>query len=260
MTELREQLGAGIALNPDAPQPPFPVWMRLPARWSLLDINPGTWRRSADTLIDTTFRGARLSGAHRREVFGVIEGLVAEVQASGACVSLIVAGRRQGGGAATLGMHVAFGDDGSPATLAHVAATVPRAGTRTELRTPIGPALLQRERMTMTIPTTTTPAALTSLQVFVPIPRTTWTAVIATASAFPELTDPLEQLLIGVAESVRLDRDDGDLAAQAEVPAQADLGLQPDQGAPPDPATPPRRRGPRDRARVPHHHRETVRG
>ena len=141
-------------------------------------------------------------------------------------------------------MHVAFGDDGSPATLAHVAATVPRAGTRTELRTPIGPALLQRERMTMTIPTTTTPAALTSLQVFVPIPRTTWTAVIATASAFPELTDPLEQLLIGVAESVRLDRDDGDLAAQAEVPAQADLGLQPDPGAPPDPATRPGVAGP----------------
>ena len=217
MTELRDQLGDGIALNPDAPQPPFPVWLNLPARWSLLDTNPGTWRRSADTLIDTTFRGARLSGAHRREVVGVIEGLVAEVQASGACVSLIVAGRRPGGGAATLGMHLAFGDDGSPASLAHVADRVPRGGTRTELQTPVGPALLQRERMTMAIPTTSTLAALTSLQVFIPIPDTTWTAVLATASAFPELTDPLEQLLIGVATSFRLDRDEVDDAGPADA-------------------------------------------
>lgn len=212
MTELRQELGDGIALNPDAPQPPFPVWMSLPARWSVLDTNPATWRRSADTLIDTTFRGARLSAAHRRDVLGVIEGLVADVQASGACVSLIVAGRRPGGGAATLGMHLAFADDGVPASLARVAETVPRAGTRTELTTPVGPALLQRERMTMAIPRTTTLAALTSLQVFIPIPGTTWTAVLATACAFPELTDRLEQLLVGVAGSIRL-RSEADEAA-----------------------------------------------
>jgi hypothetical protein len=229
MTELREQLGDGIALNPDAPQPPFPVWLSLPARWSLLDTNPGTWRRSADILIDTTFRGARLSAAHRRDVLGVIEGLVADVQASGACVSLIVAGRRPGGGAATLGMHLAFGDDGVRASLGHVAETVPRAGTRTEVSTSVGPALLQRERMTMTIPGTATLAALTSLQVFIPIPDTTWTAVIATASAFPELTDPLERLLVGVAESFRLARD-------GDVPIAGPDGGDPEDGSARGPA------------------------
>jgi hypothetical protein len=231
VAELREQLGDGIALNPDAPKPPFSVWMSLPSRWSLLDTNPGTWRRSADTLIDTTFRGVRLSASHRREVLGVIEGLVADVQASGACVSLIVAGRRPGGGAATLGMHIAFADDGMPAGLARVAQTLPRSGTRTELATPVGPALLQRERMTMTIPGTATLAALTSLQVFVPIPATTWTAVIASASAFPELTDPLEQLLVGVAESFRLVEDeDGESASVGLAPpdgAEADVDVRP---------------------------------
>jgi hypothetical protein len=235
MTELREQLGDGIALNPDAPQPPFPVWMALPARWSVLDTHPGTWRRSADTLIDTTFRGARLSAAHRRDVLGVVEGLVADVQASGACVSLIVAGRRPAGGAATLGMHVAFGDDGVRASLGHVAETVPRAGTRTEVTTPVGPALLQRERMTMTIPGTATLAALTSLQVFIPIPDTTWTAVIATASAFPELTDPLERLLVGVAESFRLTEGGDGPAAGAGgdrgAAAEADRGRGTPAGA-----------------------------
>lgn len=209
VTQLRQQLGEhaedGLPLNPDAAQPPFPVWMSLPATWSLLDTNPGTWRRSAEDLMDTTFRGSRLPTADRKAFMGAIEGLVADCQSAGACVSLLMAGRRQGGGAATAGIHIAFADEGVPATLGRVQDAIPRAGTRTQIDSGVGPAMLQRERMTMLIPGTGQLAALTSLQIFVPIPDTTWTMALATASAYPEITDRLETLLVEIARSVRVD-------------------------------------------------------
>jgi hypothetical protein len=210
VTQLRHQLGDGLPLNPDVTQPPFPVWMSLPAAWSLLDTNPGSWRRSADELIDTTFRGSKLPAAERKTFLGFFESLVADCQAAGACVSLISVGRREGGGAASAGIHLAFADDGVPASLGRVQDMVPRAGTRTELDTPLGPALLQRERMSMLIPGTGTLAALTSLQIFLPIPDTTWTAVLASASAYPELTDRLEHLLVEIARSVTVDLPGGE--------------------------------------------------
>jgi len=206
VTQLRHQLGergdAGLPLNPDVPQPPFPVWMSLPSSWSLLDINPGTWRRSAETLIDTTFRGSRLPAADRRTFLGFIESLVADCQSAGACVSLLTVGRRPEGGAASAGIHLAFADEGVPATLGRIQDSIPRAGTRTEIDSGVGPALLQRERMTMLIPGSGQLAALASMQIFVPIPGTTWTAVLATASAHPELTDRLEALLVEIARSI----------------------------------------------------------
>ena len=227
MTQLRQQLGDGLPLNPDAPQPPFPVWMSLPATWSLLDTNPGTWRRSADDLLDTTFRGSRLPAAERRTFLGFIEGLVADCQASGACVSLIMVGRRAEGGAASAGIHVAFGDEGVPASLGHVQDSIPRAGTRTEIASGLGPAMLQRERMTMLIPGTGQLAALTSLQIFVPIPGTTWTAVLATASAYPELTDRLQNMLVEIARSM----DVGEAPPPVADPATPDAAVG---EAPPD--------------------------
>jgi hypothetical protein len=210
VTQLRHQLSDGLPLNPDVAQPPFPVWMSLPAAWSLLDTNPGTWRRSADELIDTTFRGSKLPAVDRKTFLGFFESLVADCQAAGACVSLITVGRREGGGAASAGLHLAFADDGAPASLGRVQDMVPRAGSRTELELPLCPALLQRERMTMLIPGTGTLAALTSLQIFLPIPDTTWTAVLASASAYPELTDRLETLLVEIARSVRVELPSGD--------------------------------------------------
>ncbi len=209
MTQLREQLGDGIPLNPDAAQPPFPVWMSLPSSWSLLDTNPGTWRRSADDLIDTTFHGSRLSAADRKTFLGFIESLVADCQSAGACVSLLMVGRREGGGAASAGIHIAFADEGVPATLGRVQDSIPRAGTRTEIDSGVGPAMLQRERMTMLIPGTGQLAALTSLQIFVPIPETSWTAALATASAYPEITDRLETLLVEIARSMSVQHPGG---------------------------------------------------
>lgn len=220
MTQLGQQLGAGIPLNPDAAQPPFPVWMALPAGWSLLDTRPGSWKRSANELLNITFRGSRLPAAERRTFLSFIEGLVADCQAAGACVSLIMVGRREGGGAASAGIHIAFADDGVPASLGRVQDAIPRGGTRSEIDSGVGPAMLQRERMTMLIPGTGRLAALTSLQIFAPIPETTWTVALSTASAYPEITDRLESLLVEIARSISVRApgagDDGDEAMGGE--------------------------------------------
>ncbi len=227
MTQLRELPAERIELNPDVPQPPFPVWMGLPADWSLLDTNPATWRRSAETLVDTTFRASRLRGPERREVLEFFEQLVADCQRSGAALSLIQVGRREAGGAASVGIHLAFGDEGRPSSLARVHDSLPRTGTTTEVESGVGPAVLQRDRMTMIPPGATDVVALTSMQVFIPIPETTWTAIFATATAFPELTEPMDQLMRQIAAQFRLTEElvpggsgDGDVDPEPAAPAE----------------------------------------
>lgn len=202
MTELRE-LSERVELNPDVPRPSFPLFMDLPATWSMLDTNPSSWERSAQKMIDTTFRGSRLAGKERREVMAFFDQLVADCQQAGATISLIQVGRLQQGGAASLGIHLAFGDEGQPATVEMVRDTLPRNGITREVSSGVGPAVLHSERMTMVPPGATELVALTSIQIFVPIPDTSWTAVFATASAYPELTEPVEQLLIRIVESFR---------------------------------------------------------
>jgi hypothetical protein len=204
VTQLRDLPAERLALNPDAPQPPFPVWMALPADWTLLDTNPATWRRSAEEMIDTTFRSSRLRGPERREVMQFFEQLVADVQRAGAALSIIQVGRREAGGAASVGIHLAFADEGRPSSLARVRDSLPRTGTSTEIASSVGPAVLQRDRMTMIPPGATEVVALTSMQVFIPIPDTTWTALFSTATAFPELTEPIEQLMRQIAAQFRL--------------------------------------------------------
>lgn len=202
MTEIQE-LSERVDLNPDAPRPPFPLFMDLPATWTLLDTNPSSWQRSAQNMIDTTFRGSRLAAKERREVMAFFDQLVADCQQAGAALSLIQVGRLQEGGAASLGIHLAFGDEGQPASVDMVRDTLPRNGITTEVTSGVGPAVLRSERMTMVPPGATELVALTSIQIFVPIPGTTWTAVFATASAYPELTEPVERLLIRIVESFR---------------------------------------------------------
>ena len=203
-----DQLTERIELNPDVPFPPFPLWLSVPSTWSPLDSNPGTWRRSADDLIDTTFRGSRLPSGERREVLTLLEGLVADCQRAGAALSLITVGRRTVGGAASFGLHLAFASDGRPASLGRVHDILPRTGVTSEITTSAGPGVLHRDRMTMMVPGTAQVAALTSIQIFVPIPDTSWTVVLSTASAYPDLTDPLESLLRAVAESIRTTEDE----------------------------------------------------
>lgn len=203
MTQIGDLAGDRIELNPEVLFPPFPVWMEMPSTWSRLDSNPGTWRRSADDLIDTTFRGSRVPARERREILALLEGLVADCQRAGAALSLITVGRRAAGGAASFGLHVAFASDGRAASLGRVHDILPRTGVTSEIHTCVGPAILHRDRMTMVVPGTAEIAALTSIQVFVPIPGTSWTVILSTASAYPELTDPLESLIRGVAASIR---------------------------------------------------------
>lgn len=206
MTTLAELTGERIELNPDVPFPPFPLWLRLPAGWSQLDSNPATWRRSADDLIDTTFRGSRLPARERRDIVALLEGLVADCQRAGAALSLITVGRRPGGGAASFGLHLAFASDGRPASLGRVHDILPRTGVASAIGTDSGPGVLQRDRMTMVVPGTAEIAVLTTIQAFVPIPDTCWTVVLSSASAHPELTDALESMVRTAAESVRTDQ------------------------------------------------------
>jgi len=97
---------------------------------------------------------------------------------------------------------------------------LPRSGTTIELATGCGPAVLHRDRVTMVVPGTAEIVALSSIQTFLPIGGTTWTAVLSTASAFAELTEPLETLLRSVAESVSVgdgsERDDSDHSDDSE--------------------------------------------
>lgn len=239
MTELRE-LSETLELNPDAAQPPFPVYLELPAEWTLLDTNPATWERSAQNMLDSTFSRSRLTAKERREVIGFFEQLVADCQQAGAVISLIQVGRLQQGGAGSLGIHLVFGEEREPAGLGLIRDSLPRNGTTTEVPSGVGPAIMHSERMTMVPPGATELVALTSIQIFVPIPDTHWTAVFGTASAHPELTDPVEQLLRRIVGSFRLteepappgsssppaDDDTDDSAEFTEVPRSKGPGIE----------------------------------
>lgn len=271
MTSLAELTGERVELDPDVPFPPFPVWLRLPAAWSRLDSNPATWRRSADELIDTTFRGFRLPAKERRDIVALLEGLVADCQRAGAALSLLTVGRRAAGGAASFGLHLAFADDGRPASVGRVHDILPRTGVATLISTDAGPAVLHRDRMTMVVPGTAEVAVLTTIQAFVPIPETTWTVVLASASAYPELTDALASMVRAAAGSVRLEAptepfqrfpEDADPCAPAvvelAVTRPAAPGIERGFGTlvlrrmePPDPAGPQEPAGPQQPAGAP---------
>jgi hypothetical protein len=203
VTELRE-LSETLELNPEAAQPPFPVYLDLPAEWTLLDTNPATWERSAQNMLDSTFSRSRLTAKERREVMGFFDQLVADCQQAGAVISLIQVGRLQQGGAGSLGIHLVFAEEREPAGLGMIRDSLPRTGTTAEVPSGVGPAIMHSERMTMVPPGATELVALASIQIFIPIPDTHWTAVFGTASAHPELTDPVEQLLRRIVSSFRL--------------------------------------------------------
>jgi hypothetical protein len=233
------ELDGRIQLNADVPFPPFPLWMQVPSTWSQLDSNPGTWRRSAEDLIDTTWRGSRLPGKERREVLALLEGLVADCQRAGAALSLITVGRLPAGGAASFGIHLAFASDGRPATLGRVHDILPRTGVAGEIATNSGPAVLHRDRMTMVVPGTAEIAALTSIQIFVPIPDTSWTVVLSTASAYPQLTDALESTLRAAAQSITTTGEH-----TANTGGAGDIAAEVDGAPPPDFQAGPAPRGP----------------
>jgi len=139
----------------------------------------------------------------------MLEGLVADCQRAGAALSLLTVGRRESGGAASFGLHLAFASDGRPASLGRVHDVLPRTGTNSRFATACGTAVLHRDLVIMAVPGTAEVVSLSSMQVFLPIPSSTWTVVLSTASAFAELTGQLEEMLMSVAESISI----GDVSA-----------------------------------------------
>jgi hypothetical protein len=200
---LAELPAEHVELDPDAPRPPFPLWLQLPGAWSLLDTNPATWKRSAQSLIDTSFGGGALPSSEKRSVLSVLEDLVSDCQRAGAALNLVVLGQLEPGTAFSAGIHLAFAGDNRPASLGRVRDMLGTGGTTTEIDTGCGPGVLHRNRSTMVVPGTARIVAMTTAQVFVPFPGTTWTAVLSTSSAHPQLTEPLVDLLRQVGASIR---------------------------------------------------------
>lgn len=192
-------------LDPSAPHPPFGWSIDLPADWALLDTAPPSWRRSAERLVDDRFDGDRLSRPERRGVLDVIEALVGDCQRAGTVLSVLQLGRLASGGVGSAGLQLAWYDSApEPAGLAAARRAVPHRGTAVEVPAATGPALLHEDRMSVVAPGTAQRVALTTHQVFVPVHPTTWTAVLSTASAHPELTGTLRELVLTVAASIDL--------------------------------------------------------
>ena len=220
---LLSELSDRLELNPDAAYPPFPVYLAVPTTWTLLDTNPASWERSAERMVDETFHGARVTGKERRQIIGFFGQLVEQCQQAGAALSILQVGRLREGVAASLGVHIAFVDEQTESTVGRIRDSLPRTGTIVELDSGVGPAIQRSERSTFMPPGSGQLVSMTSIQIFAPIQGTSWTVVLATASAYPELTEPVTDLLQNIAVSLRLtedpedpDTEDGDDAQDPE--------------------------------------------
>lgn len=208
---LLSELSDRLELNPDAAYPPFPVYLAVPTTWTLLDTNPTSWERSAERMVDETFHGSRVTGKERRQIIGFFGQLVEQCQQAGSALSILQVGRLREGVAASLGVHIAFVDEQTESTVGRIRDSLPRTGTIVELDSGVGPALQRSERTTFMPPGSGQLVSMTSIQIFAPIEGTSWTVVLATASAYPELTEPVTLLLQNIAISLRLTEDpDGD--------------------------------------------------
>ena len=222
---LLSELTDRLELNPDATYPPFPVYLAVPTTWTLLDTNPATWQRSAELMVDETFHGSRVTGKERRQIIGFFGQLVEQCQQAGSALSILQVGRLREGVAASLGVHIAFVDEQTESTVGRIRDSLPRTGTVVELDSGVGPALQRSERTTFMPPGSGELVSMTSIQIFAPIQGTSWTVVLATASEYPELTEPVTTLLQNIAVSLRLtedpdadpdENDDDDVAEQFE--------------------------------------------
>ena len=211
MTEL--VAAAGLQLNPDASHPPFRWHIALPSdpSWSVLDTNPSTWERAAQRLVDDRLAGQRIKTAQRKSVLRFVADLVASCQQAGTVLSLIQIGFLSSGQLSTAGLHVAWYDsDPDPASMATVRQAISAQGVVEHHDTAAGPVLLQRDFQSITPPGSVERVGLTSLQAFLPLEHTTWTAIVATASAHPTLTDLLHTLVLEVAGSIHILDGDSD--------------------------------------------------
>lgn len=219
MTEL--VAAQGLQLNPDAAHPPFAWHIALPAdpSWSVLETHPSTWQRAAERLVDDKLAGQRIKTSQRKAVLHSIADLVASCQQGGTVLSLIQLGFLSTGELSSAGLHVAWYDSQpDPASLATVRQAISKQGIVEDHDTPAGAVLLQRDFQSVAPAGSTERVGLTSLQAFLPLQDTTWTAIVATASAHPSMTDVLHGLVLDVAGSVEVLESDSDGARVAAAP------------------------------------------
>ena len=202
----------GLRLNPDAPHPPFTWQITLPESWAVLETQPATWSRSAERIIDEQLAGQRLRAADRREILGHLEDLVVTAQRGGVLLSLVRIGRLSAGGLASAGLQVAWYDSAPErASLATVRQAASRRGVLEEVQTQAGTVVLQRDHLLVAPPGSLERRGLTSFQGFLPLTGHTWTAVVASASAHPTMTEVLRDLVLTVAGSIGpVDEDSAD--------------------------------------------------
>lgn len=198
-----------LKLNPDAPHPPFPWLIGIPADWALLDTNPQSWQRSAERMVDDRFYGQRIRAAERRAVLDFVEQLVADCQRAGAALSMVQLGRMSTGTVGSAGLHLGWFDSApDPAGLALVREALPRTGSVEEVDTPGGPALLHKDGASTVPPGGTTRVRSTIWQLYLPVVGTSWTAVLSAATPHPAMETTLSSLIVAVAGSI--ERTDGD--------------------------------------------------
>lgn len=214
----------GLALNPEAAHPPLTWHIALPAdaSWSVLDTHPSTWQRAAERLVDDKLAGRRIKTAERKAVLTTIADLVASCQQSGTVLSLLQIGFLSDGQLSAAGLHVAWYDSApDPAGLSTVRQALSRQGVVEEHDTQAGTLLLQRDFQSVAAPGRAERVGLTSLQAFLPLADTTWTAVVATTSAHPSMTDLLHGLVLEVAGSIHLLELDDDAASDPAAPTDS---------------------------------------
>jgi hypothetical protein len=217
--------GSGLRLNPDAAHPPFSWQVALPEDWALLDVHPATWQRGLDRLIDERFNGRHLRRAQVRSVREHLEELVVAAQRAGVLLSLVGLGALSTGEPASAGLNLAWYDSAPlGASLALARQAIGRQGIVEEVETDAGMLLLQRDHTLVSLPGATARAGLTSLQAFLPLTGSTWTAVVATSSAHPEMTDLLRDLVLITAGSIQpLDDDPGVEPQSADAKTTAEF-------------------------------------
>ena len=193
-----------LTIDPNAPHPPFPWTVDLPAGWARLDTAPATWARSAVRLVDGRLGGQDLRPAERRAALGVVEQLVSDCQRAGAALSLLLLGRLPDGTAGSAGLHLGWYDSApGPAGLALVQDALPRTGTVEEFPTASGPALLHTDSVLTVPPGTARRVRSRVLQLFLPLPDTSWTAVLSGSTASSELRRPLGEAVRMVGGGLR---------------------------------------------------------
>lgn len=200
-------------------RPPFAFRIQGPDDWMLLETAPNTWKRSVECILaDRAVELGRLPGRQRRQIWSLLEDVVAAAQQTGVVLCLVKLARdavdRLFCGSLALSWYDAGPVDADLA-LARLAAG--EAGQVEELDTPAGPVLVSREALRQPVPALELfPDGVThSAQAFLPIPGTGWTALVTGTVGSADHADLLDLLVRRMVGSLRVQPDGGDAQAGA---------------------------------------------